>query len=521
MKKLTIFSVLALFVIAYAVITIPAAYADHSTASVSAPPGSAVPGCEETNECYIPADVSIDIGGEVTWTNDDTAAHTVTSGSPEGGPDGLFDSSLFMAGSTFSVKFDGFEAGDYPYFCMVHPWMVGTVTVLGEAMAEEHKDDKMMMMDDDKMMMMDDDKMMMMDDDKMMKMKTMMVGDVDVTMSPPIEGSDDASVTIIEFGDFQCPKCDQWFQNEKPAIKADYIDTGKANLYFVDFTFLGDDSNSAAEASYCADEQGMYWEYHSHLYNNQGGINEGWANPTNLKQFASDIGLDTAQFNSCLDSGKYADRVDYNKQIGISHGVEGTPVFFIVGSDGTTERIDGPQPSAIFANVIDSMLGEAMAQEMTDDSMMMMDEKEEEMTESAAMDSDTEEGGGCLIATAAYGSELAPQVQFLREVRDNTLLSTTSGATFMTGFNSLYYSFSPAVADLERENPAFRETVKLFITPMLSTLSIMTLADEGSESQVLGLGISVIALNLGMYVAAPTAAIGFAVRRHFKSKNSS
>ena len=119
----------------------------------------------------------------------------------------------------------------------------------------------------------------------------------------------------------------------------------------------------------------------------------------------------------------------------------------------------------------------------------------------------TENGGGCLIATAAYGSELAPQVQFLREVRDNTLLSTESGSSFMSGFNSLYYSFSPAVADLERESPVFREAVKLFITPMLSTLSIMTLADEGSESQVLGLGISVIALNLGMYIAAPAIII--------------
>ena len=116
-------------------------------------------------------------------------------------------------------------------------------------------------------------------------------------------------------------------------------------------------------------------------------------------------------------------------------------------------------------------------------------------------------GGGCLIATAAYGSELAHQVQFLREVRDGTLLSTTSGATFMTVFNQFYYSFSPTIADWERENPAFRQAVKAFITPMISTLSIMTLADEGSESSVLGLGISVIALNLGLYIAAPAAII--------------
>jgi len=114
-----------------------------------------------------------------------------------------------------------------------------------------------------------------------------------------------------------------------------------------------------------------------------------------------------------------------------------------------------------------------------------------------------QEKGGCLIATAAYGSEMAPQIQFLREIRDNTLQSTISGTSFMSGFNQLYYSFSPTISDWERENPVFKEAVKTFITPMLSTLSIMTLAEEGSESQVLGLGISVITLNLGMYIAAP------------------
>ena len=113
------------------------------------------------------------------------------------------------------------------------------------------------------------------------------------------------------------------------------------------------------------------------------------------------------------------------------------------------------------------------------------------------------EGGGCLIATAAYGTELAPQVQLLREVRDNTVMSTNSGIAFMTGFNQLYYSFSPTIADWERENPVFQESVRLFITPMMSTLSIMSLAEEESEFQVLSAGISVIMLNLGMYVAAP------------------
>ncbi len=131
---------------------------------------------------------------------------------------------------------------------------------------------------------------------------------------------------------------------------------------------------------------------------------------------------------------------------------------------------------------------------------------------------DDEEGGGCLIATAAFGTELAPQVQFLREIRDNTVMSTSSGAAFMTGFNQLYYSFSPTIADMERENPMFQEVVRAFITPMISTLSIMTLADNNSEFEVLSLGISVIVLNLGMYVAAP-AMVAVTISKRIKSKN--
>ena len=116
-----------------------------------------------------------------------------------------------------------------------------------------------------------------------------------------------------------------------------------------------------------------------------------------------------------------------------------------------------------------------------------------------------EEGGGCLIATAAYGSELSPQVQLLREIRDNQLMNTESGSAFMSTFNNVYYSFSPIIADMERENPMFKEAVKLGLTPMLSSLSIMENAN--SESEVLGLGLSVIALNLGMYIALPAFGI--------------
>jgi len=122
-----------------------------------------------------------------------------------------------------------------------------------------------------------------------------------------------------------------------------------------------------------------------------------------------------------------------------------------------------------------------------------------------AEEKSSERGGGCLIATATYGSELAPQVQQLRELRDNQLLNTESGKQFMGTFNDVYYSFSPIIADYERENPHFKEAVKLAITPMISSLSLMENAE--SESEVLGIGISVIMLNLGMYLGIPAIVI--------------
>ena len=131
--------------------------------------------------------------------------------------------------------------------------------------------------------------------------------------------------------------------------------------------------------------------------------------------------------------------------------------------------------------------------------------QDDPVMQTSTEENSTEQGGGCLIATAAYGSELAPQVQMLREIRDNQLMNTESGSAFMSGFNELYYSFSPTIADMERESPMFKEIVKAGLTPMLSTLAIMESAE--TESEVLGLGLSVIALNLGMYIGLPAFGI--------------
>ena len=119
----------------------------------------------------------------------------------------------------------------------------------------------------------------------------------------------------------------------------------------------------------------------------------------------------------------------------------------------------------------------------------------------------TSEGGGCLIATAAFGSEMSPQVQQLRELRDNVVMQTTSGHAFMTTFNQVYYSFSPYVADFERENIVFKETVKVALTPMLTSFSILSHVPIDTEQEMLGYGIGVILLNIGMYFVAPAVLI--------------
>ena len=132
----------------------------------------------------------------------------------------------------------------------------------------------------------------------------------------------------------------------------------------------------------------------------------------------------------------------------------------------------------------------------------------------------TENGGSCLIATATYGSELAPQVQQLREIRDSKLLQTESGTSFMNMFNDIYYSFSPIIADYVRENPLFKDAVKIAITPMISSLSILNHVDMDTEDKVLGYGISLILLNLGMYVGVPVGiVVGMRHARFFQNKS--
>ena len=182
-------------------------------------------------------------------------------------------------------------------------------------------------------------------------------GSISTALGSPILGDPLATITIVEFGDYQCHQCYNWFHDTKPMIMRDYIETGKVNLVFVDFAFLGKDSPRAAQATYCADDQNMYWKYHNSLYTSQESkIDNGWASSERLKAFAFNLNLDMDLFDECLDSEKYSKRVQYNSQQARDNGVRGTPGFFIVDSDYNQTQIGGAQPFSVFQKILDSMI---------------------------------------------------------------------------------------------------------------------------------------------------------------------
>ncbi len=180
-------------------------------------------------------------------------------------------------------------------------------------------------------------------------------GPVNLSNGSPILGESSAPITIVEFGDYQCEGCYHWFHNTRAEIIDNYVETGKAKLVFLDLPFLGRDSPKAAHASYCAEDQGKYWEYHATLYNFQEGIDDGWASQDRLSSFAYNLGLDVEQFDDCMGSEKYAKRIMANYDQGVDQGVQSTPTFVLVSPDGLFKKIQGAQPYSVFAKIIEQM----------------------------------------------------------------------------------------------------------------------------------------------------------------------
>jgi protein-disulfide isomerase len=169
----------------------------------------------------------------------------------------------------------------------------------------------------------------------------------------PILGNPDAPITIVEWGDYQCTYCHAFYKNSKDVLIKEYVDTGKVNFVFRDFPLNGPDSVLAAEATYCANDQGKYWEYHDELYKNWAGEKTGWVNRNSLDQFANTVGIDTTQFDKCLDDKKYEQKVLDNQKFGERIGINATPSFLIFDSKNGT-KIIGAQPFSVFKQVLDS-----------------------------------------------------------------------------------------------------------------------------------------------------------------------
>jgi len=170
----------------------------------------------------------------------------------------------------------------------------------------------------------------------------------------PVLGNPSAPISILEWGDYQCTFCYRFHDTTLKTLEIDYIQSGKVNLVFKDFPLNGPDSILAAEASYCADDQGKYWQYHDELYKNWGGEKTGWVTRWALNAFGTTVGLDLDKFNQCLDEHKYKDKVNLLYQFGKDLGIDATPSFLIFNGEKII-KIRGNQPLETFLRTIDEL----------------------------------------------------------------------------------------------------------------------------------------------------------------------
>ncbi|MDH3204644.1 MAG: DsbA family protein [Nitrosopumilus sp.] len=168
----------------------------------------------------------------------------------------------------------------------------------------------------------------------------------------PIMGDFDAPITILEWGDYQCTFCFKFHQNTLDIINDEYIKTGKVKLVFKDFPLNGPDSLLAAEATYCAQDQDKYWQYHNELYKNWGGERTGWVTRDSLNEFSISVNLDLDKFNTCLDEHKYQNKVIALHEFGKNIGIDATPSF-LVFNDQKIIKIRGNQPLEVFLKTFD------------------------------------------------------------------------------------------------------------------------------------------------------------------------
>jgi len=170
----------------------------------------------------------------------------------------------------------------------------------------------------------------------------------------PIIGNPSATITIVEWGDYQCTFCYKFHQSTLNTIKQDFIETGKVKLVFKDFPLNGPDSILAAEAAYCAQDQGKYWQYHDELYKNWGGERTGWITRESLDKFATTVSVDLEKFDKCLDDHKYLERVNQMYEFGKEIGIDATPSFLVFNNEKII-KITGNQPLEVFLKSLDEL----------------------------------------------------------------------------------------------------------------------------------------------------------------------
>jgi len=415
-------------------------------------------------------------GLKITWKNTDSKTHTVTSGSPENELDNRFDSYLFSSGKTFSFYIQ--DVGSFNYFCMVHPWEYGTVTVTEEDLMLYHNKLKAEKESKEKEELMNKE---------IQQITSKFYSSLDLT-------------SLLEPTPKDIERAREYL-GEENYEKLQSI-SNKINSNSISQTALmgyGASGLTVEEELFLV-EAGQSWiDYLKILLNEK------------IKQIDSSYDTAVKELNeldiSEEEKTKHLKTIDSQKLIFQTGTIQGMMTSFATYEEQLEKKkkeLEIKQEIISGTSLDASNCGEGT---VLKNGVCIVDKTKFQSKES-------EKGGGCLIATATYGSELAPQVQRLRELRDNSLLQTASGTSFMAGFNDFYYSFSPQIADWERESPVFKEVVKITITPMISSLSILNHVDMDSEVSVLGYGISLILLNVGMYFVAP-AVIIVGIRKKF------
>ncbi|KFM19982.1 putative disulfide bond formation protein D [Marine Group I thaumarchaeote SCGC AAA799-P11] len=172
----------------------------------------------------------------------------------------------------------------------------------------------------------------------------------------PMLGDSDAPVTLVEFGDYQCHFCNVFFHSTEGNILKNYVETGKVRMIFKDYNIIGPDSINASHGAHCANDQGMFWEYHDILYNNWTGENNGWASSENLLRFAQEIGLDVDKWSECMKSGVHSQIIVASNDDARALELTGTPAFFVIGPDGKVTKLFGAQPYETFERLFETEL---------------------------------------------------------------------------------------------------------------------------------------------------------------------